>query len=447
MYMGTEEPIAPELLNSAIDELWRASHGTEKKAFRSVAFKCLENSCRDIYSLIDGSRLPQDPSTTSWPIDLQSALHNFLRWNGAPWYEGDCPNSDQTALQLHRAFLSSQVRRTYLVPLDRLCLVNKSVRPKKNIKEIHFGPNQVVLLTQSELSRRIPEDGLGRFGHQYDFPTERLDDRHWLIVNVQEKAGAIWERPWRRFLYEPIGAFGNAPMFKPIFPKEIEEAIFVLLLSLQKEPNDITWNSFTVPWIYSFTDDPFAKPNLSPDPSELSWNIVGDSGEEFEVPNKSDEFFLTDEKVQGVRQRWDKLQAVLGKKDDENANFHPLTLHFLVKAFTEEGIDEVIANISCIEATLRLPNEKNRKKSTKRYKQLIEDERCHQWLECAYDLRNKYLHSLGDPKAAISSEAISRSRLSVVTAVDAYLNLASRYSDRNRKSLLDTLCNRQTVGN
>lgn len=445
--METEEPSAPELLSSAINVLWRASHVTEKKAFHSKAFKDLEKSCRNIYSSINGSRIPQEPSTTSWLIGLQSALHNFLRWNGAPWYGGEFPNSDKTALRLHRAFLSSQVSRTYLVPLDRLCLVNKSARPRTNVKNIHYGPNEIVLLTKSELSRRIPEDGLRRFGHQYEFPTERLGDRYWLIVNVQEKAGAIWKRMWRRFLYEPIGAFGTTPMFKPIFPNEIEEAIFVLLLSLQKGPNDITWNSFTVPWVYSFTDDPFAKPSPSPNPSELSWDIIGDPGEEFEVANKSEEFDLTDESAQGVRQRWDKLQTVLANTNDENSSFHPLTLHFFVKAFTEEGIDEIIANISYFEATLRLPDEFSKEKSIKRYERLVKDEDCHQWLRNAYILRNRYLHSLADPKATITSMDIARTRLSVVIAVDAYLNLASRHNDRNRESLLNTLSHEQTVGN
>ena len=445
--METEEPSAPKLLSSAINVLWRASHGTEKRAFRSKAFKELENSCRNVYSSIIGSRLPHEHSATSWPVDLQSALHNFLRWNGAPWYGGDFPNSDETTLQLHRAFLSSQVNRTYLVPLDRLCLVNKSAHPQKNVKNIHFGPNEIVLLTKSELSRRIPEDELRRFGYLYEFPTERLDDRYWLIVNVQENAGAIWKRTWRRFLYEPIGAFGKSPMFKSTFSNEIEEAIFTLLLSLKKEPNDITWNSFTVPWIYSFTDDPFAKPNPSPDTSELSWNIVGDPGEEFEVSDLSEIVKLTDDEIDGIGQRWCKLQTVLRKTDAESASFHPLTLHFFVKAFIEEGIDEIIASISCIEATLRLPNEWSRKKSIKRYKQLVKDKDCHQWLESAYELRNNYLHSLGDPRAALTSADIARTRLSVVKAVDAYLNLASRYCDRNRKSLLDTLSNEHAVGN
>lgn len=444
--MRIEESSAPELVSSAIVELWRKSFKTEKKAIHSNTFKRLENNCRNIYSSIDGSRLPQDTSATARPIDLQSALQNFLRWNGAPWYKGDFPDSDESALRLHRAFLSSQVSRAYLVPLDGLCLTDRSARFHKNVKNINFGPNEVVLLTSSELSRRIPEDGLRRFGHQYDFPVKRLDDRYWLFVTAREKAGAIWERTWRRFLYVPMRAFGKVPMFKSIFPTEIEEALFVLLLSFPKGPGDMTWNPFTVPWIYSFTDDSFAKPDLAPDPSALSWCIAGDPGEEFEVSDKSEIVDLTDEKIEGIRQRWCKLRTVLKTTDAECASFHPLTLHFFVKAFSEEGIDEIIATISCMEATLQLPEEQNRKKLMKRYKRLVNDEDCYEWLDSAFKLRRDYIHSLGNAKALITFKDLARTRLSLVNAMDAYLDLASRYCDRNRTELLRCLSHEQTGG-
>ena len=42
-----------------------------------------------------------------------------------------------------------------------------------------------------------------------------------------------------------------------------------------------------------------------------------------------------------------------------------------------------------------------------------------------------YLHSLEDPKATISFGDLARARLSVVKAIDAYLDLASLYTDLN----------------
>ena len=442
-----EESSAPDLLSSAIVNLWRKSHGMEKRAFRSRAFKSLERNCRKIYSPINGSRLPPDLSAAAGAIDLQSALHNFFRWSGAPWYGGDFRTANEIALRLHRAFLSSQINRTYFVPLDRLSLMDRSVRPHKNVKNIHFGPNEVVLLTSAELRQRIPQDGLKRFGHQFEFPIERLDDRYWLIVTTVENAGVIWERTWRRFMYHPIDTFGKSPMFKSTFPNEIEEAILVLLLSWKKEPIDRAWNPFTIPWVYSLTNDTFARPNPAPNPSALSWDLVGDHSEVLEVPDQSEIVNLTDDKIDSIRQRWSKLQTVLRKTDAEGTSFHPLTLHFFIKAFSEEGIDEIIATISCIEATLQLPEERNRTELMKRYRRLVNADNCYQWLDNAFKLRREYIHSLGNPKATIIFKDLARTRLSLINAVDAYIDLASRCDDRNRTELLRFLSNQQASEN
>ena len=50
-----------------------------------------------------------------------------------------------------------------------------------------------------------------------------------------------------------------------------------------------------------------------------------------------------------------------------------------------------------------------------------------------------YLHSIEDPKATISFGDLARARSSVVNAIDAYLDLASLYTDLNRTALLRSL--------
>ena len=437
--MGLQDMPLPESLHSAIADLWHISMGTEEKAVQSAAFRCLESTCTDIYLSIDGSRLFQKPSTMARPNELQSALLNFFRWNGAPWHAGHVPNANEAALRLHRAFLSSQVNRTFLVPLDRLLLRDESAHHYRAIESIEFGPNEIALLTSAELARRTPQDGLKRFGSGYEFPEERLDDRYWLITTVQEDAGAVWERIWLRIIYESMDDIGRVPVFRSTFPPKIEEALLVLLLSFVKRPDQITWAPFAIPWIYSLTDDPFAEPQRAPDPSALSWSIVGEPGEEFEVPDRPEVIAITDRKIDALQQRWHKLRTVLEKSDSERASFHPLTAHFFVKAFFDEGIDDIIANISCIEATLQLPGERTRKNLMKRYHCLVNDEVSCQWLDSAYRLRNMYLHSLEDPKATISFGDLARARLSVVKAIDAYLDLASLYTDLNRTALLRSL--------
>lgn len=445
--MSIEEPGAPELLRFTISNLWRASHRCEEQALDSQEFKRLEDNCRTVYAPIDGSRLPQSASDSSSPNSLQTALRNFLQWNSAPWHKGECPNADETAQRLHGAFLSSQINRTFFVPLDRLLLLDKSLRPCQRIKNVRFGSNEVALLTHAELSQRIPQDGLKRFGDRYKFPIDNLDDRYWIIVKVRENAGAIWERHLFRFMYEPTGEYGKIPMFEPTYPMEVEKALFVLLLSFLRDSDNITQDPFLVPWIYSFTDDPFSKPNIAPDPSALSWSIVGDPGQEFQVPDQSNTIELTEGKRESLHQRWRKLQTILANKESASTNFHPLTLHFFIKAFADEGIDEIISTISCIEATLQLPNDRNpkKKKLMKRYKVLVKDNDCNRWLDRAYRLRNNYLHSVEDPGTKITLRDLGKTRLSLVNAVDAYINLASRRFDCNRESLLRSLSMKNPV--
>ena len=129
-------------------------------------------------------------------------------------------------LRLHVAFLSSQVNRTYFVPLDRMYLLNKFAHHSPSVNNVRFGPNEVALLTGGDLSECIPQDGLKRFGNRHIIPMEKLEDRYWLIVKVQENAGAIWERGSFRFMYEPISEYGKIPMFKPTFPMDVEKSAF-----------------------------------------------------------------------------------------------------------------------------------------------------------------------------------------------------------------------------
>ena len=76
-----------------------------------------------------------------------------------------------------------------------------------------------------------------------------------------------------------------------------------------------------------------------------------------------------------------------------------------------------------------------------RYLRLVQDKEAYQWLDRAYKLRNKYLHSLGDPEETIPWEDLAQIRWSLVQAVDAYLDLTSQQSELNRKELLEFIEN------
>src|SRR5262245_40180740 len=129
--MNQETSEVPEAVSSAIAELWRIPSDTEGSAIDSGVFRSLEMNCEATYSGAKGSRLPKKPASESMRKELRLALQNFFRWNGAPWYQGSTPSEDDMALKLHRAFLATEVNRSYLAPLDRLDLEDTTQRPHR----------------------------------------------------------------------------------------------------------------------------------------------------------------------------------------------------------------------------------------------------------------------------------------------------------------------------
>lgn len=379
------------------------------------------------------------PSTTSTSKVLSRALHNFFRWNGAPWLGGQTPGATETAASLHHAFLRSSVRRTYLVPLDCLLLEDSSGDSRQKVTSVRFGPNEIVRLSLNGLAKRVPVDALARFGARYQFPAEELDGFYWLVTSWTEPAGPLEKRTLHGLFNTSLVEFGKVKLFRSTYPTPVEDALFVLLLILLKEPQDTLWRPFHIPWMFSFTDDLFSDPVASPDPSLLTRTIVGDEYNEFEVPAQSEIFEFDAGPQDALRQRWNDLEAVLAKADSQDANFDPLTRHFFVKALSDYGVDEIISNLSCLEATLRLKQEKKRTMLTQRFRRLVAGKQPTRWLESAYRFRNDYLHSLVHFQHKLTWTDLARARWIVATAVNNYLDFAIKHPEHDRSELLKSL--------
>ena len=429
-------PAVPEPVRSAIEALWRLSMSDENAAWASGAFRLLENNCRSVYPEIKGSRLPRSASIFA-PEHLRLTLRNFFRWNGAPWYGVHVPDADETSVKLHRTFLCERVRRTYLAPLDRLRLENRDFGDRDKVKNVSFGENEIACLDREELTQRLPVEGLNRFGPRYEFPMNDLVGRYWLMVSEVEEAGPVYRRTVYGLLDFSLDDLGTTEMFRSTFPRPVEDALFVLLLTFLKNPDETPWRPFGVPWTYSFTDDLFSDADPAPEALALTPSIVGDVDNFSEVPDQSEFFEMGSQQREILNDRWRKLQTVLTAGELGDSNFHPLTKHFFVKALGDNGIDEIISNISCLEATLRGKEEKNRHtRQTTRYKHLVENRESRRWIDTAYELRKHYLHSLGDPNRKITWKDLGQTRWAVATAVDKYLDLASRRPELGREILL-----------
>ena len=421
MPMGPTASIVPEPLRIVIEDLWRLSMHSEERIYRSSAFRVLEDTCRSVYLRIAESRLGRPPSIKVTPSVLSQALRNLFRWNGAPWFGDPPPDAGPTAASLHRAFLRRTIQRTYLVPLDRLFLEDPSSGRRHEVTSVRFGPNEIVRLQRDELAQRVPINALARFGPRYRFPTAELDGFCWLVTSQTENAGTLEKRTWLDLLNTGLTEVDTVMLFRSTHPTPVENALFVLLLILLKDPRDIPWQPFRVPWTFSFlliheaqqgcrdatyepsrfpvavpypsphratpayvvvtssdldtsrnkasvsglswisrfsfTDDLFSDPVAPPNPSALSHDIVGDEHDHFEVPDKSEVFDLGDRRREALQDRWNDLETVLARAATDRANFHPLTRHFFVKALSEHGVDEIISNLSCLEATLQLKRE------------------------------------------------------------------------------------------
>ena len=436
--MPIRPAVVPESIRIAIEDLWRLSMPSEERIHASPSFRVLEDTCRSVYLGLEDSRLVR-PHAIKVSRVLRRALQNFFRWNGAPWFADQSPGPGETAARLHRAFLRRSISRTYLVPLDRLSLEGGSPGSTHEVTSVRFGPNEIVRLHRDDVSQRVPVDALARFGARYQFPTAELDGFCWLATSRTEQAGPLERRTLLNLLNPSLAAVGTVGLFRSTYPTPVENALFVLLLILLKDPGEKPWQPFRVAWIFSFTDDLFSDPVMPPDASALSRDIVGDKHDHFEVPDKSEIFEFGDRRREALKSRWNDLETVFARADTNDANFHPLTRHFFVKALSEHGVDEIISNLSCLEATLQLERDRNRNALKQRFARLVASNEASQWLKAAYRLRDDYLHSLADPKRNLTWTALAQIRWAVATAVEKYLDFANEQPELNRSQLLKQL--------
>ncbi|WP_246774100.1 hypothetical protein [Bradyrhizobium diazoefficiens] len=354
---------------------------------------------------------------------------------------------EEAAKGLDAALRATHAKRIHLAPLDLAA----------DLPPLAFGPAKVCRLSADELRGMIDAPRLRRLYPRQEFDAERFSEFHWLIV---EEVVVLEQEPEERavpvLLMDLSQDLGRIEPHKGRFPTALEEALFFLLLAPWENWStmpEVDWRGFRVPWVYTVDSDIFVRPNSPPSADTLSWEErVYDDGfggtyeEERPVELQLDEVAKTELTVWD-RSRWATVEQAKG-----SVLFETPIVHFLVHALLAEGVDELLAHITTIEAALglRADYQKNFRVAPDRHKGmratnrmrgrvagLLGDRRFADQYEQLFDVRSAFLH--GRAMTVISTKERVMARSLARQVVEALILATCAGPIGSREDFLDGL--------
>lgn len=159
---------------------------------------------------------------------------------------------------------------------------------------------------------------------------------------------------------------------------------------------DYDWRAFTIPWVHVATGDIFDRAQAVPPAADLAWEpyFVGDE----EVGEKPVVWKLELADTDALEGIGDDYWARL-EKARHSVLFETPVQHFILRAFFSDGMDEIIAHMTAIEAALGLQVDFT-KAGRKRSPAMHASERLERRVEAL----------LGDPVAGVEYKALSVTR-------------------------------------
>ncbi|WP_201165018.1 MULTISPECIES: hypothetical protein [Pseudomonas] len=425
--------VVPEILD-ALNDVWGVPPSSGG-FFSEPAFKRLEKVCSDQYEQGKHS------------FGLPFALSNALRSLGAPCSQtsdriNDTGDIAEAASKLDAAFGQTKARRIYICPLNYA----------EDIPSLAFGAAKLGRFKPAELELLFDKIRLARHYPSHALDTARLCQFHWLVIEetvaVPTSAGQRALPDFSTFMERDSGAINP---HESRFPTAVERVLFFLLLAPWEEwstMNEESWRGFEMPWVYCRTDDIFDSPSRPPDPDSLAWEpfIYDDEGGEAVEIERPIEFPLTAsatrEMSQFCEERWVSFQQAL-----DSELLKPPVMHFLVRAFLADGIDEFMAHLTSIEAALGLqgdhnPNERKlhhknlgaTKRVGTRLAALLDDATALGIYADLYHLRSAFIHGRGGIERIPTQKRVEARRLAAACAA-ALVEQATR-SSQDRESFL-----------
>lgn len=328
-------------LIEAVSALWRIPAPGPDNLLQHTDFVALADLCRDLHG--GGAKLS---------FSLYNALHALglpchLRGR-SEWVLG----VEEAATRLDAALSRKTAIRRHFCPLDLA----------HDLPSLRFGTCRLGRFDEETLGRLFDVDRLRRFYPVIPLDLSRLAQFHWLIV---DDTVALDPRPEARASPIFFTHFGrDLGEFDPLtssYPPAVESALFFVLLAPWEDWStmlEVDWRGFRVPWIYTMSDDLCVRPSRPPDPDALSWEpwFVHDKwGEEIELERPL-EYRLDEAAASGMalltQKAWEEVEAARA-----TPLFETPIVHFIVQAFLSNGIDEILAHMTALEAALGLESD------------------------------------------------------------------------------------------
>lgn len=323
---------------AAVEALWRIQRPGPDNLLAAPSFVVLSEVCQSEY----GGGKPV------W------ALSTALRSLGLPCHlpaskSGLSADPVSAANAIDEACRRKTTLRRHICPLDLA----------DDLPVLSFGNARVAKFSADDLAALFDAPRLARNFHNQPFETKRLAQFHWLVVEEEIELDPRPEARTAPFMYMTFNRdFGEIDPHLGRFPPTVEAALFFLLLAPWEKwstMQEVDWRGFRVPWIHTVDDDLFVRPSPPPSADSLSlepWIVQDHWGEDVELERPTalrldDE--ATSELAQFTDSAWRELQTARSA-----GLFETPIAHFLVRAFLADGMDEVMAHMTAIEAAVGL---------------------------------------------------------------------------------------------
>ncbi len=397
----TRLTMADSELIAAVEKVWQIPRPGPDNLLKAPAFVALSALCDRLY----GAGSPK------------FALSTALRSLGLPCQlpaeqAGLALDPATAATALDAAFGRKIAVRRHLCPLDLA----------DDLAPLAFGRSRVAQFDADELASLFDAPRLARTFPNTPLDAKRLAQFHWLVVEEELQLDQPPEaRAVPPLFMDMRRDFGEIEPHLGRFPAAVESALAFLLLAPWEEWStmlEVDWRGFRVPWIYTISDDLFERPNLPPSPDSLSlepW-IVDDHGEEIELerPTTLPLDDAATDLAQFEESAWREfLHAATASV------YETPVVHFLVRAFLADGMDEIMAHMTAIEAALSLeadhrakprgdphPKFGPTKRVMARMAGLLNDAQAARAYKDLFELRSAYVHGRGGLQKVSTPERV-----------------------------------------